>query len=83
MKRGIALVKRPAYKTVMCPQAAMQIGNLMQQMDRQEPKNAYLYDEYAKVFCRIVCHFLVSHLPCFTIKFYWNFYHYSVAEYQK
>ncbi|KAK2186994.1 hypothetical protein NP493_181g04009 [Ridgeia piscesae] len=33
--------------------AAMQIGDLLQQMDRQEPKNAFLYDDYAKVFCRI------------------------------
>jgi len=40
----------------------MQIGDLLQQMDRQEPKNAFLYDDYAKVFCRIVRHSLQSHL---------------------
>ena len=35
-------------------QAANKIGDLLQLMDRVEPKNAYLFDTVAKVFCRVV-----------------------------
>lgn len=34
--------------------AAHKVGDLLQEMDRVEPKNAFLYDEFAKVFCRVV-----------------------------
>ena len=34
--------------------AASKIGDLLQVMDRVEPRNATLYDEFARVFCRLV-----------------------------
>ena len=35
-------------------EAAQKIADLVQEMDRTEPRNAYLYDEFAKIFCRLV-----------------------------
>ena len=35
-------------------QAANKIGDLVQLMDRVEPKNPVLFDAFAKVFCRVV-----------------------------
>ena len=36
------------------PDATSKIQDLLQEMDRMEPKNPYLFDEFAKVFCRMV-----------------------------
>ena len=35
-------------------EASQKIADLAQEMDRIEPRNAYLYDEFAKTFCRLV-----------------------------
>ena len=41
-------------RNVLYSQAANKIGDLLQLMDRVEPKNAYLFNTVAKVFCRVV-----------------------------
>ena len=33
--------------------AAMKIGDLLEHMDRTEPKNAHLYHDFARVFARL------------------------------
>ena len=35
-------------------EAAQKIADLVQEMDRIEPRNAYLFDHFAKTFCRLV-----------------------------
>ena len=35
-------------------EASQKMADLKMELDRTEPKNAYLYDEFAKVVCRVV-----------------------------
>ena len=43
------------------------IGDLLQALDRVEPKNPVLYHEFAKVFCRVVSVFVILHKDIYHI----------------
>ena len=47
------------------------IGDLLQALDRVEPKNPVLYHEFAKVFCRVVSVFVIYivHVGYFIVYF--------------